>query len=203
MPAPRVGQPLDTLADSHLVVELDAAEAAWVAAREAADGGTPRLRFGPPWCVGLARHLCEQHGASAWACDRPAHAEALADAGISDLLILGRLGGPMRLRRLATLARRATLTLLVHDSDEADALAAALAQADATAAARPAAPDPEARDFLARRLSREPRLRLGGESGEPLAWPPGVTAGPAECGVVVAARGGRVAAVWAVLAEGG
>jgi len=85
-----------------------------------------RVHFKSLKCTGLARYIAAA-GPNGFVCAKLNEAEALADAGITDILLANQLVGPHKLRRAAQLARRSDLTVCVDDIDNARALSAAAA----------------------------------------------------------------------------
>jgi D-serine deaminase-like pyridoxal phosphate-dependent protein len=75
-------------------------------------------------CVEIAR-LQLDAGAVGITCAKVGEAEALADGGISDILIANQIVGPLKLARLVELARRCTVTVAVDDVDNVRRLSAA------------------------------------------------------------------------------
>ena len=61
-----------------------------------------------------------------------AEAEALADAGIADILIANQVVGPAKMARLAALARRVKLRVCVDDPGNVEDLGRAMHAAGAT-----------------------------------------------------------------------
>src|SRR5262245_47503934 len=113
MPAP-TGQTLDALDSPQLLIDLDVVDAnvqrMFRAGRER--GVAVRVHFKSLKCASLARYLAAA-GAAGFLCAKLNEAEALADAGLTDILIANQLVGPLKLRRLAELARRAQVRVCV------------------------------------------------------------------------------------------
>ncbi len=82
-------------------------------------------------CVEIAR-LQLDAGAVGITCAKLGEAEALADGGISDILIANQIVGPLKLARLVELAGRCTVTVAVDDADNVRRLSAAAAAAGVT-----------------------------------------------------------------------
>jgi D-serine deaminase-like pyridoxal phosphate-dependent protein len=75
-------------------------------------------------CSGLARYLA-RHGLMRFLAAKLNEAEVLADAGIRDIFVANQIVGPIKLRRLSELARRAEVRVCVDNADNVAALAAA------------------------------------------------------------------------------
>ncbi len=82
-------------------------------------------------CVEIAR-LQLDAGAVGITCAKLGEAEALADGGISDILIANQIVGPLKLARLVELARRCTVTVAVDDADNVRRLSSAAVAAGVT-----------------------------------------------------------------------
>src|SRR5947208_17086787 len=125
MPAP-IGQTLDALDSPQLVIDLEVVDAnlrrMFGAGRERSVA--VRVHFKSLKCAGLARHIAAA-GADGFLCAKLNEAEVLADAGLTDILIANQLVGPLKLRRLAELARRARVRVCVDDPDHVDQMAQA------------------------------------------------------------------------------
>ncbi len=76
----------------------------------------------------IAARQCEL-GAVGLTVAKIGEAEALADAGLDDLLVCYPMVGPLKLARLAALARRATVSTVVDSLAAAEALATAMTKA--------------------------------------------------------------------------
>ncbi len=176
-PAPTVtpGQPVADLDTPQLMVDLDTVDAnvrrMFAGGRER--GVNVRVHFKSLKCTGLARYVAAA-GAGGFACAKLNEAEALADAGLTDVLLANQVVGPHKLRRAAQLAARADLMVCVDDADNARVLAEAARTAGSTVgvlievdigmgrcgvAAGPAAVE------LARLVSALPGLRFCGLQG--------------------------------------
>jgi D-serine deaminase-like pyridoxal phosphate-dependent protein len=90
-----------------------------------------RVHFKSLKCAGLAKHIAAA-GADGFLCAKLNEAEVLADAGLTDILIANQVVGPVKLRRLAGLARRARVRVCVDDPENVDQLARAAQEAGAT-----------------------------------------------------------------------
>jgi D-serine deaminase-like pyridoxal phosphate-dependent protein len=127
------GQTLDTLDSPQLLLDLDVLDAnlAFLLAACRERGVDLRIHFKSLKCGGLARYLAAA-GAPRFLAAKLNEAEVLADAGITDVLIANEIVGPLKLRRLAELARRVKLRVCVDDAGNVANLAAAARAAGAT-----------------------------------------------------------------------
>jgi D-serine deaminase-like pyridoxal phosphate-dependent protein len=170
-----IGQPLDALDTPQLLVDLDVVDANL----ERMFGpfrGKPlgvRVHFKSLKCTGLARYINER-GAAGFLCAKLNEAEALADAGLTDILIANQIVGPIKLRRLGQLARRAKVRVCVDDAQNVVDLSRAMQEAGATlgvlvevdigmgrCGVAPGEPALE----LAKRVAKSPGLRFDGLQG--------------------------------------
>jgi D-serine deaminase-like pyridoxal phosphate-dependent protein len=128
-----LGQPLDRLDSPQLLIDLDVVDAnlrrLFTACRER--GVRARVHFKSLKCAGLARHIARA-GADGFLCAKLNEAEVLADAGLTDILIANQIVGPLKLRRLAELARRAQVRVCVDDADNIAQMSRAAQEAGAT-----------------------------------------------------------------------
>jgi D-serine deaminase-like pyridoxal phosphate-dependent protein len=128
-----IGQPLDVLDSPQLLIDLDVVDAnlrrLFAAGR--AHGVAVRVHFKSLKCTGLARHIAAA-GANGFLCAKLNEAEALAEAGLTDIFIANQVVGPIKLRRLADLGRRAQVRVCVDDPDNVAALSAAAQAAGST-----------------------------------------------------------------------
>src|SRR5262245_2320141 len=127
------GQPLDALDSPQLLIDLDIVDANLHRMLSAFRGRPVRVRvhFKSLKCAGLARYLAAR-GVERFLCAKLNEAEVLADAGIKDIFIANQIVGPIKLRRLAELARRTSVSVCVDDADNVDALAQAARSAGTT-----------------------------------------------------------------------
>lgn len=128
-----IGQPLSALDSPQLLVDLDGVD---VNLRRMFDAGKKhgvavRVHFKSLKCSGLARYIAAR-GADGFLCAKLNEAEVLADAGLTDILIANQVVGPIKLRRLAALARRASVRVCVDDPGNVTALGEAMAAAGST-----------------------------------------------------------------------
>jgi D-serine deaminase-like pyridoxal phosphate-dependent protein len=110
------GQPLDALDSPQLLLDLDVVDANLRRMTEAFKDGPTQLRvhFKSLKCSGLAKYIAAR-GCSRFLAAKLNEAEVLADAGLTDILLANQIVGPIKMRRLAALARRATVTVCVDD----------------------------------------------------------------------------------------
>src|SRR5262245_40383092 len=108
------GQPLDALDSPQLLLDLDVVDANLRRMVDAFQGGPTQLRvhFKSLKCSGLAKYIAAR-GCDRFLAAKLNEAEVLADAGLTDILLANQVVGPSKLRRLAELARRATVTVCV------------------------------------------------------------------------------------------
>jgi D-serine deaminase-like pyridoxal phosphate-dependent protein len=130
---PSAGQPLDALDSPQLLLDLDVLDAN--AQRLLAPlRGRPidvRVHFKSLKCSGLARYL-GRHGLTRFLAAKLNEAEVLADAGLTDIFVANQIVGPIKLRRLAELARRAQVRVCVDAPENVAALSAAAHSAGVT-----------------------------------------------------------------------
>jgi D-serine deaminase-like pyridoxal phosphate-dependent protein len=132
MPPP-IGQTLDALDTPQLLIDLDVVDAN-VRRMFGAFRGRPvqvRVHFKSLKCGGLARYLAAQ-GAAGFLCAKLNEAEVLVDAGLTDVFIANQIVGPVKLRRLAELARRAQVRVCVDDAENVEQIARAAREAGST-----------------------------------------------------------------------
>jgi D-serine deaminase-like pyridoxal phosphate-dependent protein len=130
--SPMNGQPLSTLDSPQLLLDLDILDANLERMRQGCrkHGVNLRVHFKSLKCGGLAKYLV-QKGVSAFLAAKLNEAEVLADAGITDILIANEIIGPIKLRRLAALAKRVPVMVCVDDLDNIAALGEAMKAAGA------------------------------------------------------------------------
>jgi D-serine deaminase-like pyridoxal phosphate-dependent protein len=130
---PPVGQSLDQLDSPQVLIDLDVVDANVRRLLGAcrARGVAVRGHFKSLKCAGLARYLVAQ-GVASFCCAKLCEAEVLADAGLTDLFIANQIVGPIKLRRLAQLARRARVRVCVDDAANVTDLARAANEAGTT-----------------------------------------------------------------------
>jgi len=133
MPDVAIGQPVDSLDSPQLVIDLDVVDANLkrMFTRFQDCGLAVRVHFKSLKCSGLARYIAAA-GAHGFLCAKLNEAEILADAGLTDIFIANQVVGPIKLRRLAELARRAQIRVCVDDAGNVDAMAQAARAAGST-----------------------------------------------------------------------
>lgn len=90
-----------------------------------------RVHFKSLKCGGLAKYIAA-HGGGTFLCAKLNEAEVLVDAGLTDVFVANQIVGPIKLRRLAELAKRAKICVCVDDSRNVVEMAAAARAANAT-----------------------------------------------------------------------
>jgi 3-hydroxy-D-aspartate aldolase len=130
-PPARIGAPLDSVVTPSLVIDLDAFERNIAAMTRAVAGTGVALRPHAKMhkCVHIAR-LQMAAGAVGVCCQKVSEAEILVKGGITDVLVSNEIVGAEKLKRLALLARNATIGVCIDESAGVDELATASAQAD-------------------------------------------------------------------------
>src|SRR4051794_32501264 len=103
-----IGRSLDLLDSPQLLLDLDIVDANIARMLGLLEERRVDLRvhFKSLKCTGLARYLAGM-GLNRFLCAKLNEAEALADAGLTDLFIANQIVGPIKLERLTALARRA------------------------------------------------------------------------------------------------
>jgi hypothetical protein len=128
-----IGQPLDALDSPQLLVDLDIVDAnlrrMFSACRERPV--KVRVHFKSLKCAGLARYIAAA-GADGFLCAKLNEAEVLADAGLTDIFIANQIVGPIKLKRLAELAKRAQVRVCVDDAENVEQMGRAARTAGAT-----------------------------------------------------------------------
>jgi D-serine deaminase-like pyridoxal phosphate-dependent protein len=170
-----VGQPLEALDSPQLLIDLDIVDAN-VERMFGAFRGRPvnvRIHFKSLKCAGLACYLATA-GAKGFLCAKLNEAVVLADAGLTDIFIANQIVGPIKLRRLAELARRAQVRVCVDDPTNVDELSQATTAAGSTIGVlvevnigmdRCGVEPGEPALALARRIHGRPGLRFVGLQG--------------------------------------
>jgi D-serine deaminase-like pyridoxal phosphate-dependent protein len=170
-----IGQPLNQLDSPQLLIDLDGVDANVRRMRQTVRDRPVQVRvhFKSLKCAGLARYLAGA-GLGSFLCAKLNEAEVLADAGLTDLFIANQVIGPIKLRRLADLARRAQVRVCVDDAHNVGAMAEAARAAGATIGVlvevdigmRRCGVEPgEPALALARRIAASPGLRFVGLQG--------------------------------------
>lgn len=175
MVTPAIGLPVDEIDTPALLVDLDVLDAnigrIAAACRSNGVGWRPHVKgVGIP-AIALRMVLAGAHGIT---CAKVAEAEAMADAGIDDILIANQVVGARKIERLVGLAGRTALTVAVDDPDNVAQLGAAARLAGVRlsvvvevdiglrrAGVAPGAPVVD----LARIVAAEPALELAGVMG--------------------------------------
>jgi D-serine deaminase-like pyridoxal phosphate-dependent protein len=132
MTAP-IGQPIETLDSPQLLIDLDIVDANMKRMFAACHqrGVAVRVHFKSLKCTGLARYIAAA-GADGFLCAKLNEAEALVDAGLTDVFIANQVVGPIKLRRLAELAKRASVRVCVDDVENVAQMAQAARSAGST-----------------------------------------------------------------------
>jgi D-serine deaminase-like pyridoxal phosphate-dependent protein len=127
MPLPPPAQPGMPLADADtpaLILDLDAFERNLATMAEVARGLRLRPHAKSHKCPEIAKRQVAA-GAVGVCCQKVSEAEALVDGGVGDVLIANEVVGRAKLARIATLAKRARLSVCVDDAENARDLDAA------------------------------------------------------------------------------
>jgi D-serine deaminase-like pyridoxal phosphate-dependent protein len=170
-----IGQPLDALDTPQLLLDLDVVDRNVRRLFDACHGRgvAVRVHFKSLKCTGLARYLAAA-GADGFLCAKLNEAEALADAGLTDLFVANQIVGAIKLRRLAELARRARVSVCVDDAQNVDDLSRTASAAGVTfgvlvevdvGMSRCGVEPGEAALALARRIHTSPGLKFAGLQG--------------------------------------
>lgn len=125
-----IGQPVSTLDTPQALLDLDVIDANLARMLGAAKerGVNVRVHFKSLKCGGLAKYLVER-GAQSFLCAKLNEAETLADAGVWDILIANQVVGPSKMLRIAELAKRANVRVLVDHPDHVTSLGKAATEA--------------------------------------------------------------------------
>src|ERR1700722_12213955 len=128
-----IGQPVDVL-DSPQLLGAPAVVDSTLrrlsgAGRER--GVAARVHFKSLKCTGLAKHIAVA-GASGFLAAKLCEAEALVNAGLTDVYIANQVVGPLKLARLANLAQRASMRVCVDDPGNIEQMGAAASKAGST-----------------------------------------------------------------------
>jgi D-serine deaminase-like pyridoxal phosphate-dependent protein len=128
-----IGQPVDVLDSPQLLVDLDVVDAnlrrLFGACRER--GVAVRVHFKSLKCTGLAKYIAAA-GANGFLAAKLCEAEALVDAGLTDVYVANQVVGPRKLARLAALAKRAAVRVCVDDPQNIEQMGAAAREAAGT-----------------------------------------------------------------------
>ncbi|MES3002714.1 MAG: DSD1 family PLP-dependent enzyme [Pseudomonadota bacterium] len=170
--AARAGDRFDAIDTPALVLDLDAFERNLERMAAALRGSRVRLRPHAK-ChktpeIALRQIALGAHGIC---CQKVSEAEVFVAAGIEDVLVTNEVMGDAKLRRLAALARKARIGVLVDHRLQVEALAAAARAHEVTldvyvevdvGATRCGVADSEEAALLARRVADAPALRFMG-----------------------------------------
>jgi D-serine deaminase-like pyridoxal phosphate-dependent protein len=128
-----IGQPPDVLDSPQLLIDLAVVDANLRRMFDACKGKgvNVRVHFKSLKCAGLARYI-HAAGANGFLCAKLNEAEVLVDAGLTDILIANQIVGPIKLRRLADLARRAKMQVCVDDAQNVEEMSRAAREAGVT-----------------------------------------------------------------------
>jgi len=123
----RVGMSLAEVETPALVIDLDAFEHNVATLRQRIELAGVRLRAHSKThkSVDIARYQVEHGGACGICCQKLSEAEVMVAGGIDDTLISNQVTDPVKVERLAKLARRARLLVCVDDAINIDDLSAA------------------------------------------------------------------------------
>ena len=128
-----LGQPIEALDSPQLLLDLDQIDAnlrrMFAACKERKVAC--RVHFKSLKCAGLAKYIAAR-GGDGFLCAKLAEAQVLVDAGISDVFVANQVIGAQKLRRLAELARRASIRVCVDDPANVEAMGRAAREAGAT-----------------------------------------------------------------------
>jgi D-serine deaminase-like pyridoxal phosphate-dependent protein len=174
MPVP-LGRTPDALDSPQLLLDLDVVDAnlRYLLDACSARGIDLRVHFKSLKCGSLARYLSTQ-GVRRFLCAKLNEAEVLAGAGLTDLFVANQIVVPLKLARLADLARRAKVSVCVDDASNIAAMAQAARAASVTIGVlvevnigmnRCGVEPGEPALVLARQIHSEPGLRFLGLQG--------------------------------------
>jgi D-serine deaminase-like pyridoxal phosphate-dependent protein len=112
------GQSLDALDTPRALIDLDVLDRNLGYLQDACrrHGKDLRIHFKSLKCGSLARYL-QARGVDRFLCAKLNEAEVLQAAGIADVLVANQIVGPVKLARLARLARHGRLSACVDDID--------------------------------------------------------------------------------------
>lgn len=126
----RIGDPLEAVATPALIVDLDAFERNVARLRDFAKDKGLRLRPHAKThkSADIALYQMQHGGAVGICCQKVSEAEALVEAGVTDVLISNEICGAARADRLARLAGKARMGVCVDDLAGVAELAEAVAR---------------------------------------------------------------------------
>ena len=127
------GTPISQVDTPQLLIDLDGVDRNLKLMFEAGKqhGVKVRVHFKSLKCTGLARYISDR-GADGFLCAKLNEAEALVSAGLTDVMIANQVVGPIKLKRMADLARRSSLRVCVDDFGNVTRIAEACAAAGST-----------------------------------------------------------------------
>jgi D-serine deaminase-like pyridoxal phosphate-dependent protein len=166
----RVGDPVDAIETPALVVDLDPFERNLATMAQATQGIRLRPHAKSHKCPEIAR-MQMARGAVGICCQKTDEAAAFVAAGIRDVLVTNEVVAPAKIERLATLAREATVGVLVDALSCVPLLGAVAARTSAVidayvevdvGAGRCGVPPGPPALALAEAIAREPALRFRG-----------------------------------------
>jgi D-serine deaminase-like pyridoxal phosphate-dependent protein len=171
-PAADIGMALEAIDTPCLLLDLDAFERNLDRLAESLRGRAVSVRphAKSHKCPEIARQQIAR-GAVGVCCQKVSEAEALADGGITDILIANEVVGAAKLRRLAALAKRARMAVCADHPDNVAGLEAAAGEAGVTldvlveinvGANRCGIAPGEPAAQLARAIADAPHLRFAG-----------------------------------------
>lgn len=131
-PPADIGIAVDDVDTPALLVDLDALERNLARMADAAKAGGVALRpHAKTHKDPVIAHMQIARGAVGVCCQKVAEAEVMVNGGVGDVLVANEIVGAQKLRRLAALARRATISVCVDDPSQVAALEEAAAEAKA------------------------------------------------------------------------
>lgn len=171
-PPARPGQSESEIDTPALVIDLDAFEANLDRmAAHLAEAGVKLRAHAKTHKSAVIAHLQMARGAVGQCVQKVGEAEALAWAGVPDILVSNEVVGAPKLARLCALARITNIAVCVDDAAQVDAIAAAAAEAGVTmrvlveidvGAGRCGVQPGSPAVALAERIAASPHLRFGG-----------------------------------------
>ncbi|MDX1529070.1 MAG: DSD1 family PLP-dependent enzyme [Gammaproteobacteria bacterium] len=130
-PPAQIGMPLEEVDTPALIVDLDAFERNLKLMADNVESCGVRLRPHAKThkCAVIARRQMAL-GAVGVCCQKVSEAQALVDAGVSDILVSNEVVGQQKLERLAALSRQAQVAVCVDHPENVDQIDAAAASYD-------------------------------------------------------------------------
>ncbi len=130
LPPAQPGMPVDEVDTPALLIDLDVFEANLDRMQQALDGTGVKLRaHAKTHKSAVIAHQQIRRGAVGQCVQKVGEAEALAWAGVPDILVTNQVVGRAKLARLAALARITRIAVCADDARQVDALASAAQQA--------------------------------------------------------------------------